>query len=90
MTAPAAPPVHGWTDRELATLASLAETFVRGDAVRRSRLAAEAFTRAADPEQVAQIWLVLGLLERPLVNLLLGGIMRDFVEKPRIETYEVN
>jgi putative membrane protein len=25
-----------------------------------------------------------------IVNLLLGGLMRDFVEKPRIETYEVN
>ena len=82
MTAPAAPLVHGWTDRELATLASLAETFVRGDAVRRSRLAAEAFTRAADPEQASQIRLVLGLLERPLVNLLLGGGPHAFSTLP--------
>lgn len=62
-----------WTEAELATLAALAETFVRGDAVRRSRLAADAFARAADPEQVAQIRLVLGLMERPLVNLVLSG-----------------
>jgi len=68
----------GWTERELATLADLAETFVLGDAVRRARLAAEAFDRAADPEQVAQIRLVLGLIERPLVNLALGGGLHAF------------
>ncbi len=68
----------GWTDRELATLADLAETFVRGDAVRRARLAAEAFLRAADRDQVAQIRMVLGLIERPLVNLALGGGARAF------------
>ncbi|MEO8207547.1 MAG: GMC family oxidoreductase N-terminal domain-containing protein, partial [Chloroflexota bacterium] len=67
-----------WTERELATLADLAETFVRGDAVRRAGLAAEAFLRAADREQVAQIRMVLRLIERPLVNLALGGGARAF------------
>ena len=42
-----------WTERELATLAEVAETFVRGDA-RRARLTTEALERAADPEQVRQ------------------------------------
>lgn len=81
--APAAaspPPPPGWTERELATLAALAETFVDGDPTRRANLAAEAFTRAADPEQVAQLRLVLGLIERPLVNLALGGGPRAFRE----------
>ena len=73
MTAAQPPGARLWTDRELATLAALAETFVEGDGARRADLAADAFTRAADPEQVAQIRLVLGLIERPVVNLLLGG-----------------
>ena len=71
-------PPGGWTGRELETLAALAETFVSGDGERRASLAAEAFVRAADPEQVAQIRLVLGLIERPLVNLALGGGLRRF------------
>ena len=74
----AAPPPSGWTERELATLAALAETFVRGDAGRRARLAAEGLSAAADPEQVAQIRMVLGLIERPLVNLALGGGLHAF------------
>ncbi len=77
MTA-AAPPPGGWTERELATLADLAETFVPGEAVRRAHLAAEAFTKAADPEQVAQLRLVLGLIERRSLNLVLGGGARAF------------
>lgn len=68
----------GWTERELATLATLADTFVSGDSTRRATLAAQAYTRAADPEQVAQLKLVLGLIERPLVNLSLGGGPRAF------------
>jgi choline dehydrogenase-like flavoprotein len=60
-----------WTDRELATLAELAETFVRGDSLRRSRLAADALDRAADPAQVAQLRLVLRLIESRLINLVL-------------------
>jgi choline dehydrogenase-like flavoprotein len=76
-----APPA-GWTARELATLAELADAFVSGDAPRRATLAAEAFTRAADPAQVAQLKLVLGLIERPLVNLALGGGHRAFRDMP--------
>ena len=63
----------GWTPAELATLAELAETFVRGGAVRRSNLAAEALARAADPAQVRQLRLVLRVLESRLANLLLTG-----------------
>lgn len=62
-----------WTERELGTLADLAETFVRGDSLRRTRLAAEALERAADPAQVTQLRLVLRLLESRLANLLLAG-----------------
>ena len=51
-----------WSEQELATLAAVAETFVRGDAVRRARLTAEALERAADPAQVAQLRLVLRLM----------------------------
>ena len=62
-----------FTDSELATLAELAETFVRGGAVRRAGLAAEALQRAADPSQVRQLRLVLRVLESRLANLLLIG-----------------
>jgi choline dehydrogenase-like flavoprotein len=62
-----------WTDRELATLAEIAETFVRGDARRRARLTTEALERAADPEQVRQFHRLLGLMESRLANLVLGG-----------------
>jgi choline dehydrogenase-like flavoprotein len=61
-----------WTPRELATLAILAETFVRGDAVRRARLIADVVERAADPAQVRQLRLVLRLMEWPAANLLLA------------------
>jgi choline dehydrogenase-like flavoprotein len=64
---------YGWTEAELATIAELAETFVRGGAVRRSGLAAEALRRAADPAQVRQLRLVLRLLESRAANLLLTG-----------------
>jgi choline dehydrogenase-like flavoprotein len=67
-----------WTDRELATLAELAETFVRGDSLRRSRLAADALDRAADPEQVAQLRLVLRLMESRFANLLLARRATSF------------
>lgn len=63
----------GWTAAELATLAELAETFVRGGAVRRSGLAAEALARAADPAQIRQLKLVLRLFESRIANLLLTG-----------------
>jgi choline dehydrogenase-like flavoprotein len=61
-----------WTDRELATLAALAETFVRGDALRRARLTAAALERAADPAQVAQLRLVLRVSESRLANLVIA------------------
>ena len=61
-----------WTDRELATLAEIAETFVRGDALRRARLTTEALERAADPEQVWQFHRLLGLMESRFANLILG------------------
>jgi len=62
-----------WTDAELATLAELAETFVRGGAVRRAGLAADALTAAADPEQIAQLRLVLRIFESRAANLALTG-----------------
>ena len=62
-----------WTERELATLAEVAETFVRGDARRRARLTTEALERAADPEQVRQFHRLLGLMESRSANLILGG-----------------
>ena len=62
-----------WTERELATLAEIAETFVRGDARRRARLTTEALERAADPEQVRQFHRLLGLMESRFANLVLGG-----------------
>ena len=61
-----------WTERELATLAEVAETFVRGDARRRARLTTEALERAADPEQVRQFHRLLGLMESRFANLILG------------------
>ena len=67
-----------WTDAELATLAQLAETFVRGGAVRRAELTAAALAGAADPDQVRQLRLVLRLIESPAVNLILSGAARSF------------
>ncbi|HEY0443783.1 MAG TPA: GMC family oxidoreductase N-terminal domain-containing protein, partial [Candidatus Limnocylindrales bacterium] len=50
----------------------MAETFVRGGAVRRAALAAGALDRAADPAQVSQIRLVLRLLESRAANVVLA------------------
>lgn len=58
---------------ELVTLASIAETFVRGGAHRRAALAAEALTAAADPAQVRQLRLALRAMESRIANLLLVG-----------------
>ena len=58
--------------------AALAETFVRGDALRRARLAADALERAADPAQVRQLRLVLRLIESPVANLALAGARTGF------------
>jgi choline dehydrogenase-like flavoprotein len=71
-------PPRPWTDAELATLAELAETFVRGGAVRRAELAAEALLTAADPEQLSQLRLVLRLIQSPTANLALTGRPRRF------------
>ena len=68
---PERPP--GWSDADLATLAQLAETFVRGGSVRRAGLAAEGLVKAADPAQVRQLRLVLRLVQSRLVNLALTG-----------------
>jgi choline dehydrogenase-like flavoprotein len=66
---PASPP--GWSAADLATLAQLAETFVRGGSTRRAGLAAEGLAKAADPAQVRQLRLVLRLVQSRLVNLVL-------------------
>jgi len=68
----------GWTDDELATLAELAETFVRGGALRRARLTTEALERAADPSQVAQLRLVFRLMQSRAANLILTGRPKAF------------
>ncbi len=63
-----------FTSGEVRTLAALAETFVPGvDGARIADLAAQALVRAADPEQVTQLRLVLRVLEQPVVNLLTAG-----------------
>jgi len=73
MSSPSPTPPPGWSAADLATLAELAETFVRGGAVRRANLAAGAFSQAADPAQVLQLRLVLRLLQSRVANLLLTG-----------------
>jgi choline dehydrogenase-like flavoprotein len=60
-------------ESELATLTELAETFVAGDAARHARLAADALADVADPAQIAQIRLVLRLMESRAANLALAG-----------------
>lgn len=69
---------RAWTEAELATLAELAETFVRGDALRRARLTIEALERAADPAQVAQFRLVLRAVQSGLANAALARTARPF------------
>ncbi len=67
-----------WSPAELATLAALAETFVRGGATRRARLAAEALDLAVDPAQVRQLRLALRLAESRVANLVLTGLPSRF------------
>ncbi len=62
-----------WTARELATLAAVGETFVRGGATRRARLAAQALDVGLDRAQVRQLKLALRLFELRLANLALFG-----------------
>jgi choline dehydrogenase-like flavoprotein len=73
MSAPPSTIPPGWSPADLATLAELAETFVRGGSVRRANLAAEALSTSADPAQVRQLRLVLRLLESRVANLLVTG-----------------
>ncbi len=61
-----------WSAREEAVLAALAETFVRGDAERRGRLAGDALATIADPAQLGQLHLVLRAMDSGAVNLLLA------------------
>jgi choline dehydrogenase-like flavoprotein len=70
--------VGEWTEHELATLAELAETFVRGDATRHARLVTEAIERAADPDQVRQFHRLLGLMESRRANLVLSRRLTPF------------
>jgi choline dehydrogenase-like flavoprotein len=71
-----------WSETELATLAQLAETFVRGGAVRRAGLAADGLARAADPAQLRQLRLVLRLIQSRAVNLALNGHASAFRDLP--------
>jgi choline dehydrogenase-like flavoprotein len=73
MSSPSPAPLPGWSATDLATLAQLAETFVRGGSVRRAALAAGALVRAADPAQVRQLRIVLRLIQSRLVNVVLTG-----------------
>jgi choline dehydrogenase-like flavoprotein len=70
---PPTPEPAGWTTRELDTLTAVADTFVSGDAARHARLAADALSQAADPDQVFQLRLVMRAFDSRLVNLLLTG-----------------
>jgi choline dehydrogenase-like flavoprotein len=72
VTNPSSSPPLGWSAADLATLAELAETFVRGGAVRRAGLAADGLATAADPAQVRQLRLVLRAFESRLVNAALA------------------
>ncbi len=73
-----------WTDRDLATLAALATTFVPGDdGERRAALTAEALERAADPSQVAQLRLVLRAMESRIANAALGAGATPFSRMTR-------
>jgi choline dehydrogenase-like flavoprotein len=65
-------PAGSWSERESDTLATLAETFVRGAEARRARLAAAAID-TLDPAQSRQLRLVVRLVESRAANLLLGA-----------------
>lgn len=68
-----------WTPAELATLAALAETFVRGGAIRRAELATAALD-ALDPDQRRELRLVLRLAESRIVNLVVGRQFARFTD----------
>lgn len=70
----------GFSERELALLTALAETFVSGDdAAHRGSLAVEELERAADPAQLGQLRSVLRLMGSGSANLLLGRRRASFV-----------
>ena len=74
------------TPAERRTLAALAETFVPGgDPLRIATRAEEALARAADPAQVAQLRLVLRLLEIGPANGVVGGPWRAFGSMSRVQ-----
>jgi len=52
-TTPNVAPSARWSERDLATLSALAETFVRGSALRRASLGATAID-TLDPEQIGR------------------------------------
>jgi choline dehydrogenase-like flavoprotein len=65
--------IRPWSERELRTLAVMAETFVPGgDGERRAGLVTGALERVADPAQLAQLRLVLAVMESRAANTLLG------------------
>ena len=68
------------TDRDLETMAALAETFVRGDAHRRARLALDALRESADPAQLAQLRQALHAMESGAVNLAIAGRPKAFTK----------
>jgi choline dehydrogenase-like flavoprotein len=71
--------MSAFSDGELATLRSLASTFVpAADATRVAAIAADALVRAVDPSQLLQLRLVLRLLEQPLANVATGGGLHAF------------
>ena len=70
-----------WSEAELATLAAVAETFVRGGALHRAELAAEALGEVADPAQLLQLRLVLRAFESRAANLVLGAGPRAFRDR---------
>jgi choline dehydrogenase-like flavoprotein len=63
----------GWSDREMAVLVALAETFVPGGAEARARLAGEALLGSADPAQLSQLRLVLRAMDSRAANLATTG-----------------
>lgn len=61
------------TEADRTTLAELAETFVRGDALRRAALATEHLESTSDPDQLRQLRVALRLMESRVANLVLAG-----------------
>lgn len=68
-----------FSESELATLRSLAQTFVpAADAARVASIAADGLVRAVDPSQLVQLRLVLRVLEQPIANLATGAGFQAF------------